>query len=102
MADRNFYSFKLWQATCATGAKLAWRVKSTLGLPVAQLLSDGSHLSTVFDSADRARKLGQTVRGIDYTLQGSATPNQDSYRPVTGDERRTSYCLFGFGSAGLG
>ena len=83
LADRNFYSFKLWQATCATGAKLAWRVKSTLGLPVEQLLSDGSYLSTVFDSADRARKSGQTVRVIDYTLQDSATPTQDSYRLVT-------------------
>ena len=83
LADRNFYSFKLWQATCATGAKLAWRVKSTLGLPVKQLLSDGSYLSTVFDSADRARKSGQTVRVIDYTLRDSATPTQDSYRLVT-------------------
>ena len=83
LADRNFYSFKLWQATCATGARLAWRVKSTLGLPVEHLLSDGSYLSTVFDSADRARKSGQTVRVIDYTLQDSATPTQDSYRLVT-------------------
>ena len=32
MADRNFYSFKLWQAVCASGAKLLWRVKSNLGL----------------------------------------------------------------------
>ena len=83
LADRNFYSFKLWHASCATGAKLAWRVKSTLSLPVQQLLSDGSYLSTVFDSADRARKFGQTVRVIDYTLQNSATPAQDSYRLVT-------------------
>jgi hypothetical protein len=84
LADRNFYSFKLWQATCATGAKLAWRVKSTLGLPVQKLLSDGSYLSTVFDSEDdRARKHGQTVRVIDYTLVDSATPVQDSYRLVT-------------------
>ena len=83
LADRNFYSFKLWQATCATGAKLAWRVKSTLGLPVDKLLADGSYLSTVFDGADRARKHGQTVRVIDYTLQDSATPTQDSYRLVT-------------------
>jgi hypothetical protein len=83
LADRNFYSFKLWRATCATGAKLAWRVKSTLGLPVEHLLSDGSYLSTVFDSADRARKFGQAVRVIDYTLQDSATPTQDSYRLVT-------------------
>ena len=84
LADRNFYSFKLWQATCATGAKLAWRVKSTLGLPVQKLLSDGSYLSTVFDSEDdRARKHGQAVRVIDYTLVDSATPVQDSYRLVT-------------------
>ena len=83
LADRNFYSFKLWQAACATGAKLTWRVKSTLGLPVQQLLDDGSYLSTVFDSTDRARKSGQTVRVIDYTLHDSATPAQDSYRLVT-------------------
>lgn len=83
LADRNFYSFKLWQATCATGAKLVWRVKSTLGLPVEQPLRDGSYLSTVFDSGNRARRLGQTVRVIDYTLQDSATPMQDSYRLVT-------------------
>jgi Insertion element 4 transposase N-terminal/Transposase DDE domain len=83
LADRNFYSFKLWQAACATGAKLAWRVKSTLGLPLQRLLGDGSYLSTVFYSEDRARKNGQTVRVIDYTLHDSATPTQDSYRLVT-------------------
>ena len=30
LADRNFYSFKLWRIACASGAKLAWRVKSNL------------------------------------------------------------------------
>lgn len=83
LADRNFYGFKLWRMACATGAKLAWRVKSTLKLPVEQTLPDGSYLSTVFDSEDRQRRQGQTVRVIDYTLQGSATPVQDSYRLVT-------------------
>ncbi len=83
MADRNFYSFKLWQAACASGAKLLWRVKSNLGLPVQQELADGSYLSTVFDSEDRARRHGQRVRVIDYTLKDSATPVQDSYRLVT-------------------
>ncbi len=82
LADRNFYGFKLWQTACASGAKLAWRVKSNLGLPVQQLLPDGSYLSTVFDSADRKRA-GQVVRVIDYALQGLATPGQDSYRLVT-------------------
>ena len=83
MADRNFYSFKLWQAACASGAKLLWRVKSNLGLPVEQELADGSYLSTVFDSEDRARRHGQRVRVIDYTLKDSATPVLSSYRLVT-------------------
>jgi Insertion element 4 transposase N-terminal/Transposase DDE domain len=83
LADRNFYGFKLWRIACASGAKLAWRVKSNLKLAVEQLLPDGSYLSTVFDSSDHARRSGQTVRVIDYTLQDSATPPQDSYRLVT-------------------
>lgn len=83
MADRNFYSFKLWQAACASGAKLLWRVKSNLGLPVEQELADGSYLSTVSDSEDRARRHGQRVRVIDYTLKDSATPVLSSYRLVT-------------------
>jgi hypothetical protein len=83
LADRNFYGFKLWRTACATGAKLAWRVKSNLKLPVQQMLSDGSYLSTVFDSSDHARRSAQTVRVIEYTLHDSATPVQDSYRLVT-------------------
>lgn len=83
LADRNFYGFKLWQIACASGARLAWRVKSNLQLPVQQTLPDGSYLSTVFDSVDRARHSGQTVRVIDYTLQDSATPTQHRYRLVT-------------------
>ena len=90
LADRNFYSFKLWQIACATGAKLAWRVKSTLKLPVHKMLADGSYLSEVFSSDDRQRRHGQTVRVIDYTLKESATPVEGSYRLVTNivDERQ--------------
>ncbi len=83
LADRNFYGFKLWRIACASGAKLAWRVKSNLKLPVEQTLPDGSFLSTVFDSEDRQRRAGHTVRIIEYTLHDSATPVQDSYRLIT-------------------
>lgn len=83
LADRNFYSFKLWRTACASGAMLAWRVKANLKLPVEQMLPDGSYLSTVFDSEDRHRRAGQSVRVIEYALQASATPTQDSYRLVT-------------------
>jgi hypothetical protein len=83
LADRNFYGFKLWQLACASGAKLAWRVKANLKLPVEQVLADGSYLGTVFDSSDRHRSAGQVMRVIDYTRQDSATPPQDRYRLVT-------------------
>jgi Insertion element 4 transposase N-terminal/Transposase DDE domain len=83
LADRNFFGFKLWRIACASGAKLAWRVKADRKLPVEQMLPDGSYLSTVFDHEDRRRSAGQIVRVIDYTLTGSATPTEDSYRLVT-------------------
>jgi hypothetical protein len=83
LADRNFYGFKLWGIACATGAKLAWRIKSTQKLPVQQMLADGSYLSAVFDHDDRRRTQGQVVRVIEYTLTGSATPVEECYRLVT-------------------
>jgi hypothetical protein len=83
LADRGFYSFKLWQIARATEAALLWRVSSTLKLPAQQILADGSYLSTVYDSADSARRHGVTVRVIEYDLEASSTPTQDSYRLVT-------------------
>jgi Insertion element 4 transposase N-terminal/Transposase DDE domain len=83
LADRGFYSFKLWQLACETGAALLWRVASNIKLPRQQILPDGSYLSTIYDSTDTARKHGQTVRVIEYALDNSATPTQDSYRLLT-------------------
>lgn len=83
LADRNFYSFKLWGIASATGAKLAWRMRSTQKLPAQRMLSDGSYLSEVFDSSDRERRHGTIVRVIDYTLEDSATAVEPSYRLLT-------------------
>jgi hypothetical protein len=83
LADRNFFGFKLWQAACATGARLAWRAKADRKLPVDRMLPDGSYLSTVFDSADKRRASGHVIRVIEYTLKDSATPTEGSYRLVT-------------------
>jgi len=83
LADRGFYSFKLWQIASATEAALLWRLSSTIKLPAQQILADGSYLSAVYDSADAARRHGVTVRVIEYELDGSATSTQDSYRLVT-------------------
>lgn len=83
LADRGFYSFKLWTMAQQSGAALLWRLNSAVKLPAHQVLADGSHLSTVFDSEDRARQHGRTVRVIDYTLQGSAGDTADRYRLIT-------------------
>lgn len=84
LADRGFYSFKLWQLACDSGAKLLWRVGSTLKLPAQQILADGSYLSTLYDSEDdRARRQGRTVRVLEYELHGAATPTPGSYRLLT-------------------
>jgi len=83
LADRNFYGFKLWRIAEANGAKLLWRVKSNLKLAAEQVLGDGSSLSTIYDSEDRARNHGQRVRVIEYALQDSAAPTQQSYRLLT-------------------
>lgn len=84
LADRNFYSFKLWGIACATGAKLVWRMRSRQNLPVQQMLPDGSYLSEVFDSAERQRsRQGVTVRVIDYCLENSAASVEDNYRLIT-------------------
>lgn len=83
LADRGFYSFKLWQLACETGAALLWRVASNIKLPRQQILPDGSYLSTIYDSTDSARKHGQTVRVIEYALDEAASPTQDRYRLLT-------------------
>jgi len=84
LADRGFYSFKLWQLAAGSGAALLWRVSATLKLPAQQVLGDGSYLSTVYDSsADSARRHGTTVRVIEYALHNAATPTENSYRLIT-------------------
>lgn len=83
LADRGFYSFKLWQRAGATGAALLWRASATLKLPAQQVLADGSYLSTVYDSTDGAHRHGVTVRVVEYELQAAATETQDRYRLLT-------------------
>jgi hypothetical protein len=83
LADRNFYSFKLWRIACASGAKLLWRVKTNLKLEIEQALPDGSYLSTAYDHQDRQRTDGQAGRVVEYQLRNSATSTEGDYRLIT-------------------
>jgi hypothetical protein len=71
LADRNFYSFGDWCTAADTGAALLWRVRSSLGLPVLEVLPDGSWRSVLISRrvdprrAARARLLAAAGRGED-------------------------------------
>lgn len=83
-ADRGFYSFQLWNQATATGADLLWRVKKNLKLGVDQVLADGSWLTRIYDSADRARAHPMVVRAVEYTLDDPALPGAgETYRLIT-------------------
>jgi hypothetical protein len=53
LADRGFYSWQGWCAAADTGAELVWRLKANIGLPVLDLLPDGSYRSVLVSPAVR-------------------------------------------------
>src|SRR5579859_7104247 len=57
IADRNFYSWQLWHAAAGTGADLLWRVTSSMHLPAARELPDGSWLAVIASPAANARRI---------------------------------------------
>jgi Insertion element 4 transposase N-terminal/Transposase DDE domain len=62
VADRGFYSFRLWQAAAASGAELLWRMPAGPGLPVERWLPDGSYESFLLDPKVRGRRGNQRFR----------------------------------------
>jgi hypothetical protein len=72
LADRNFFSYRLWQQARQTGADLLWRVKKNLKLPCLKRFRDGSYLSKVYasDKDRRHDRGGVEVRVIEYRLEG--------------------------------
>jgi hypothetical protein len=87
LADRNFYSFELWNEAAATGAQLLWRTKAGHVLPADDRLPDGSWLSHLRKFSKRRNRMADTdvtVRVIDYGLDDPGRPQaEDRYRLVT-------------------
>jgi hypothetical protein len=107
LADRNFYSWKLWNAAAGAGAHLLWRVTSSLRLRPLAELPDGSWLAHVDDPLAVAARChrngmrrrrgsglppdagplpGMTVRVIEYRLTVTAddgTARTERYRLLT-------------------
>ena len=70
LADRGFFSYRLWQMCADTGADLLWRMKPGAVLPVEKRYLDGSFASHVYPGtkARRNRTDGIAVRVIEYAL----------------------------------
>jgi hypothetical protein len=93
IADRGFYSWADWCAAADTGAALLWRVKANIGLPVLELLPDGSYRSVLISPKVRggARDVllaaaqagedldpaaGRYIRVIEYEVTGRDGENE--------------------------
>lgn len=76
-ADRNFYSFELWNRFLATGADLLWRVSTSVPLPVLGWLSDGSYSSMVINPQVKGRRRD---RLIDAARSGQDLDPTDAVR----------------------
>ena len=94
IADRNFYNWKDWCAAAGTGAALLWRVKSSLLLPVLDLLPDGSYRSVLVNPKIAGKKrdalieaarrgedldedLARHVRVVEYEVPDRDADGQD-------------------------
>ena len=80
LADRGFYGVDLWQSACATGAKLLWRVRADIRLPVLERYEDGSYRSEGGTRGSKTRKAA--VRVVEYTL-GELDESAEPYRLIT-------------------
>ena len=85
LADRNFYSYKLWNEARATGADLLWRTKSNHVLPVEERLADGSYLSVLHEVVNNKRRRSEVVvRVVEYRIEDPGRPDvEPRYRLVT-------------------
>ena len=85
LADRNFYSFKLWNEARATGADLLWRTKLNHVLPVVERLGDGSYLSVLHEVVNNHRRRSDVVvRVVEYGLDDPGRNNaEERYRLIT-------------------
>lgn len=82
LADREFLGVPMWRAFTDSGADLLWRVPANRILPVERMLRDGSWLSRIHATTDRAHRDPVTVRVVAYQLHGTGRGDED-YRLVT-------------------
>ena len=81
LADRNFFSYALWQQARATGAALVWRLRKQINVVKSKQLADGSYLGKIYPTKKHAKRQegGVPVRLIEYRIDGY----RQAYRILT-------------------
>ena len=85
LADSNFACYELWRDAAAAGAQLLWRAGASLGLPVLEVLPDGTYLSRL-RAPRQLRKQGAadiTVRVIEYHLEDASGQVTETFTLIT-------------------
>ena len=94
IADRGFYSYKLWQAAAASKADLLWRMQDGPNLPVVAAFPDGSYESFLLDPKVRGRRATQRHRGSANIEEPSGIPVRVIEYEVTNREGKGEiFCL---------
>ena len=85
LADSNFACYELWRDAAAAGAQLLWRAGASLGLPVIEVLPDGTYLSRL-RAPRKLRKDGAadiTVRVVEYHLKDASGQVTETFTLIT-------------------
>ncbi|MGP4104655.1 IS4 family transposase [Nonomuraea sp. KM90] len=94
IADREFYSYRLWEAAADSGADLLWRMPAGPNLPVVRALPDGSYESFLLDPRVRGRRATQRHRGSANIEEPSGIPVRVIEYEVTNREGKGEiFCL---------
>ncbi|HXZ73553.1 MAG TPA: IS4 family transposase, partial [Streptosporangiaceae bacterium] len=94
IADRGFYSYKLWQAAVTSEADLLWRMQDGPNLPVVRAFPDGSYESFLLDPKVRGRRATQRHRGSANIEEPSGIPVRViEYEVTNRDGKGEIFCL---------
>jgi hypothetical protein len=93
LADRGFYSFRLWEAAAASGADLLWRMPAGPKLPVVRALPDGSYESFLLDPKVRNRRGNQKYRGSAVETESGPAVRVVEYEVANRDGKNEVFCL---------
>jgi hypothetical protein len=93
IADRGFYSYRLWELAVESGADLLWRMQDGPALPVVRPLPDGSYESFLIDPKIRARRNNQRYHGRPVDEPSGIAVRVVEYEVTNRDGSDEIFCL---------